>query len=84
MASKRSIREKYSKGMHKVYCMYCLRPYNMKDLFKKEGRYDVCREPACIEAYHKDRQSQLNRVKQATRKKTLEENYPDPTWMVGE
>ena len=84
MASKKSIREKYSKGMSKVYCMFFMKPHNMKDLFKKEGRYDVCRDPDCIEDYYKDKSVQANRTKQETRKKTLEENYPDPTWMVGE
>ena len=80
----RATKERYQKGLSKVYCMYCLEPYNMKDLFKKEGRFDVCKNPKCIEAYYLDRRTQIERSKKETRKKTLEENYPDPTWMTGE
>ena len=84
MASKKYQREKYVKDLTRVFCMYCLRPHYLKDLFKREGRFDVCRDDKCIEAYYRDRRAQMNRAKQETRKKTLEENYPDPTWMTGE
>lgn len=80
----RATRERYQKGLSKVYCMYCCEPFNMKDLFKKEGRYDVCKKRECIEAYRNDKLTQISRVKKESRKKQLEENYPDPTWMVGE
>lgn len=80
----RTKKEKERRGLYFVYCMYCRNPVMMKDLAVKEGRYDVCRKPECLESYYTERKVKLKRSLDQQRKRQLEENYPDPTWMTGD
>ena len=77
-------REKEKKGLYYIYCMYCCKPVMFKELAVREGRYDVCRKPECLEHYYKERKVKQKRSLEQQRKRLLEENYPDPTWMTGE
>ena len=52
-------KEKYKKGISYVYCMYCCKPHLFKDLAIREGRYDVCRSPECMDLYRKERKIAL-------------------------
>lgn len=67
-----------------IYCMYCREPMPYRELAIHEGRYDVCRKLECLGFYYKEREVKLKRSIQQQKKRQLEENYPDPTWMTGE
>ena len=77
-------RERDKKGLTIVYCKYCLEPFNLKDLAYREGNNDVCRSPKCLEYYYKERASDLRRSQLKQKKRQLEENFTDPSWMTGE
>ena len=83
MVSKtKKAREK--KGFLVVFCKYCLKPHYLKDLAFREGNNDVCRDPKCLNYYYKERASDLRRSQLKQKKRQLEENFIDPSWMTGE
>ena len=76
--------EREKRGTTYVYCMYCREPVLFKDLMVKEGRYDVCKKEECQIAYTKEKKFKQKISLEHQRKRLLEENYPDPSWMTGE
>lgn len=80
----RATKERQKAGLTYIYCMYCCKPKKKNELAISEGRYDVCRDEKCMEHYAKERISKLKQSKIDQRKRQLEENYPDPTWMTGD
>ncbi len=84
MVSEKTIKQKKRERMVFVYCMYCRKPSRIADLWLKEGRYDVCKDPECKEAYRNERRIKLERSKKIQRRDSLGENNDDPTWMNGD
>ena len=77
-------KEKYKKGISYVYCMYCCKPHLFKDLAIREGRYDVCRSPECMDLYRKERKIALENSKNRQRRDSLGENNDDASWLNGD